>query len=183
MNNIKEIVKALASDGDKTALVCKVTAVDRDKRTIDCEPINETAPLLSVNLQANQGSSFGVVEYPKVGSYVICGFMAGGAAACVLLTDEVEEIDVEVGSSTINVKDGKIAMNGGNNEGLINIKDLVSRLNAIEEDINNAKSYLSAAVPGTQDGGANIKSAMSKWCDSSLTKTSQSDIEDTSITH
>ena len=71
MDNIKDAIRKLAQqDGETVALVCTVDAVDKKARTIDCTPVNEGAPLLGVNLQANQGSDFGLVIYPEKGGHI-----------------------------------------------------------------------------------------------------------------
>ena len=104
MNNIKETIRQLARGGRQSvSLVCTVDAVDRTARTVDCTPLDESAPLLGVNLQANQGSTFGVVTFPKVGSYVVVGFVADGAAGVVLLTDEVESVEVAISGDTARI--------------------------------------------------------------------------------
>ena len=72
MSNIQDAIRQLAQGGRQTvSLVCTVDAVDKDARTVDCTPLDEGAPLLGVNLQANQGSKFGIVAFPRVGSYVV----------------------------------------------------------------------------------------------------------------
>ena len=59
MSNIKDLIRELAKgDGEAYSLVCTVDSVDKEARTVDCTPVDEGAPLLGVNLQANQGSSF-----------------------------------------------------------------------------------------------------------------------------
>lgn len=104
MNNIKEAIRQLAQDGRQTvSLVCTVDAVDHTARTVDCTPIDESAPLLGVNLQANQESAFGIVAFPKVGSFVVVGFIAEGSAGVVLLTDEVESLEVVISESTARI--------------------------------------------------------------------------------
>ena len=53
MNNIKETIRQLAQGGRQSvSLVCTVDAVDKTARTVDCTPLDESAPLLGVNLQA-----------------------------------------------------------------------------------------------------------------------------------
>ncbi len=104
MSNIKEAIRRLAQDGRQTvSLVCTVDAVDKTARTVNCTPLNESAPLLGVNLQANQGSKFGIVTFPKVGSYVVVGFVADGSAGVVLLTDEIESVEVVISENTARI--------------------------------------------------------------------------------
>lgn len=182
MNNIKEIIRQLAQGGRQSvSLVCTVDAVDKTARTVDCTPLEESAPLLGVNLQANQESTFGVVAFPKVGSYVVVGFVADGAAGIVLLTDEVEEIQVGIGNSSLVIRDEAILMNGGRLGGLVRIAELTTCINNIEKDINLLKSVFSGWTPVAQDGGAVLKRRVESWASSQLKLTKRSDYENKRI--
>lgn len=157
MNNIADAIRKLAQGGHQTvSLICTVDAVDKEARTVDCTPIDESAPLLGVNLQANQESTWGVVTYPRVGSYVVVGFVADGNAGVVLMTDDIESIEVVVSDTTSRVvideervridvgeetsaeltKDG-VVLNGGTLGGLIKVAELTSKLNELIDAFNN----------------------------------------------
>lgn len=200
MNNIRNVISQLAkSGGDTVAMVCTVDAVDKKARTIDCTPIDEGAPLLGVNIQANQGSDIGMCVFPEIGSYVVVGFMSDGAAAMVMLTDRIESAEIVIGTvsavmnadgvtvssgeSTIKVTAGDIIFNGGELGGLVNIAELTGRFNAIERDINALKTAIKGWTPVSQDGGGALKSATADWSANMLAETSREDYEDTSITH
>jgi len=95
---IKEAIQQLAKTRDeKYCKICVVDAVDEATRTVDVSPIDESAPILSVNLQANQSSEVGVVCFPKVGSYVVVAFL-NPATAVVVLTEEIEKINISTNS-------------------------------------------------------------------------------------
>lgn len=52
---IQEAIRKMAAAGTEPyCKVCTVDAVDEDARTVDCTPLDEGAPLVGVNLQANQ---------------------------------------------------------------------------------------------------------------------------------
>ena len=157
MNNIADAIRKLAQGGHQTvSLICTVDAVDKEARTVDCTPIDESAPLLGVNLQANQESTWGVVTYPRVGSYVVVCFVADGNAGVVLMTDDIESIEVVVSDTTSRVvideervridvgeetsaeltKDG-VVLNGGTLGGLIKVAELTSKLNELIDAFNN----------------------------------------------
>ena len=193
MNNIKETIRQLAQGGRQSVcLVC----------TVDCTPLDESAPLLGVNLQANQESTFGVVAFPKVGSYVVVGFVADGAAGVVLLTDEVESVEVVISDDTARIsadKDGVrvlmgddtsaeltnegITLNGGGFGGTVKIVELTERINAIERDINNLKNVFSVWVAVPQDGGAALSAAAAAWSASPLELTQRGDYENEKVKH
>lgn len=203
MNNIKETIRQLAQGSRQSvSLVCTVDAVDKTARTVDCTPLDESAPLLGVNLQANQESTFGVVAFPKVGSYVVVGFVADGAAGVVLLTDEVESVEVVISGDTARIsadKDGVrvlmgddtsaelmkegVILNGGGLGGIVKVEQLTEHFNAIENDINELKNIFSAWVAVPQDGGAALSALTANWAGNLLTPTQRGDYENEKVKH
>lgn len=170
MGSIKDAIRQLAQpDGETVALVCTVDAVDKEARTVDCTPINEGAPLLGVNLQANQGSNFGLVIYPEKGAFVVVGFLADGAAGVVLATDRIESAEMVIGeTSAVMDADGVRVETSGikahiNKEdivfndgklGLVLIDKLTDKLNELKDTVNDlVKGYNThthtCAAPGS----------------------------------
>ena len=81
---IQEAIRKMAAAGTEPyCKVCTVDAVDEDARTVDCTPLDEGAPLVGVNLQANQECGEGVVLFPAVGSYVVVGVVGGSGGGGV----------------------------------------------------------------------------------------------------
>lgn len=172
MADLRNVIRQLAQqDGETVPLVCTVDAVDKKARTIDCTPLNEGAPLLGVNLQANQESNFGVCLFPAVGSFVVVGFVADGSAGVVLITDKVDSAEIVIGNySAVIDRDGcrfdadsisahittdGIVFNGGNLGGLIVIQKLTEKLNELKETVNalisnyNGHIHATTATVGT----------------------------------
>ena len=182
MADLRNIIRELAKpDGETVALVCTVDAVDEKARTIDCTPLNEGAPLLGVNLQANQGADYGFWLYPEVGSFVIVGFMADGAAGVVLSTEKIKQAEVVIGDMSADINADDIIFNGGKLNGLVKIDDLTKRLNKIENEINKLKGIMAGWVPVAQDGGAALKTAVADWSADTLLLTKRSDYENEKI--
>ena len=201
MSNIKDLIRELAKgDGEAYGLICTVDSVDKEARTVDCTPIDEGAPLLGVNLQANQNGKVGVVSYPRVGSYVVVGFVADGSAGVVLLTDNIESVEITTAEDKsravidddgvrINVGDDisaeltadGIVLNGGSLGGLVKVEELTGRLNTIENDINSLKSVFTGWVPAPQDGGAALKRSVASWAGQRLTPTKRGDYENEKV--
>ena len=182
MGNIGQMIKALARQGANIeAQLCTVTAVDAAARTVDCEPLDESAPLLGVNLQANQGLTSGMVLIPKVGSYVIVALMNDGVNGCVIATEEVERMELVIGEARVEVTEDGIVLNGGALGGLVKVEALTARLNGIEESINELKAALSGWVPVSQDGGAALKGAISSWASETLVLTERGDYENEKV--
>lgn len=191
MSDLRNIIRQLARpDGETAALVCTVDAVDKKARTVDCTPLNEGAPLLGVNLQANQKGADGICVFPEVGSFVVVGFIADGAAGVVLLSEKIESAEIVIGgASAIMDADGirfdapYITFNGGSLGGLVCVDGLTGRLNLIENDINTLKDALSAWIPVSQDGGAALKTAAADWFADKLTPSTRSDYENEKVNH
>lgn len=177
MDNIREVIRQLARSGPMASLVCVVDAVDRQARTVDCTPLDESAPLLGVNMQANQGSRWGMVAYPRVGSYVVVGFVAEGQAGVVLLTDDIESIEADTDTDTSRAMmddsgitlsvgtdttlcltpDG-ITLNGGTLGGLAVCSKIRSNLEMLQRYVETLRSAigsgLNAVGAGTAANGA-----------------------------
>lgn len=154
MADIQNIIRQLAkSDGETGVIICTVDSVDKKARTIDCTPINEAAPLLGVNLQANQESGFGLCIFPEVGAFVAVGFVNDSTTGIMLVTDKIESaeividktaavidadglrIDAEQMSAHFNKTD--IIFNGGDLNGLIIIQKLTDKLNELKDTVND----------------------------------------------
>lgn len=136
MSSIADLFGVLNSNkGELYCKVCKVDVVDEDKRVCDVSPIDGSAPLLDVKLQANQDSKHGVVVFPKKDSYVVVGFLTPDVGV-VLMTDEIDKVDVAIGKTTIFADKDKIVFNGGENQGLIKIKELTKKLNGLKDTVD-----------------------------------------------
>lgn len=204
MNNIADAIRRMAQGGRQTvSMVCMVDAVDKEARTVDCTPIDEGAPLLGVNLQANQDSAWGVVTYPRVGSYVVVGFVADGNAGIVLLTDDIESIEVVVSDTTSRVvideervridvgeetsaeltKEG-VMLNGGELGGLVKVEALTSKLNELIDAFNNHTHILTAgtvSVAGSATAQKNPAPITVPAITSKHTKVSRGDYENEKV--
>lgn len=112
----------------------------------------------------------GILITPKVGSYVLVADLSGGKKV-TMVTVMYSEID-------------KIVINGGKNDGLINICDLTDKLNKLVDEVNALKDKFNGHThTGTGYNGAvlTINATTSKA--SAATKFSKDDYEDTLITH
>ena len=205
MNNIAEAIRRMAQgDRQTVSLVCTVDAVDRESRTVDCTPLDEGAPLLGVNLQANQSSTFGMVAFPRVGSYVVVGFVADGDAGIVLMTDDIESAEVVVSDTTSRVlidekcvridvgeetsaeltKDG-VVMNGGSFGGLIKIQELTDKVNELVDKFNNHTHTVDAGIALTAGSYSGVTTApgSAQSPTGKAMKLNKADYEDEKVKH
>ena len=199
--DIRTAIRELSKNDNKMIIPAIVDKVDNDRRTVDCTPLNDEAPLLGINLQACQGGKHGgVLLVPRKGSHVVVALYDTSGRGCVILTEEIERILVEINDTIVDitskgvikfkVKDtiieltsSGITINGGDNHGMVKVKALTERLNAIEDDINSLKNVFSSWIPGSSDGGAALKAAVATWISNQLSKTSQKDLENDKVKH
>ena len=164
---LKEAIRVLAMSGAELyCKICTVDAVDVEARTVDCTPIDESAPLVGVNLQASQDGSVGVVQFPAAGSYVVVAFI-DPAVAVVVLCDQIDKVQLDIGRTSATVTDEGITLNGGRLGGLV----------------ISGKTVFSAWVPAGTDGGAALKTAATAWASRQLTQTVAAELENDSVKH
>jgi hypothetical protein len=167
MTKIAEYIKNLADNGDEIyAKVCKVDMVDTNNRTCDVSPLDGSAKIYDVRLQADIGGSKGFLIVPVKGSRVIVNWINKNAAF-VALTYDIDSVNLR----------------GDSFGGLIKIEDLVNRLNAVEKDLNNIKTAFKTWVTVPNDGGAALKTAAASWYGQQLNLTKKKDLENTKVKH
>lgn len=185
MGNIGQMIKALAHQGANIeAQLCTVTAVDAAARTVDCEPLDESAPLLGVNLQANQGLTSGMVLIPKVGSYVIVALMNDGVNGCVIATEDVERMELVIGEARVEVTEDGIVLNGGALGGMVKVEELTSKLNELIDAFNNHTHTLMTGtvnVAGSATAQSNAAPITVPAITSKHTKVSRGDYENEKV--
>lgn len=171
--------------------ICAVDKVDEDARTIDCTPLDEGAPLLGVNLQADQQQEVGVVQFPAAGSFVVVAFLSPNVAVVVLTTEitktlltignteavvednnvtlTTEKVTVEVKDKTAKIDvdgttvefDGTTTTFNGGSETMANAGELQKQLNTMSGRIDAIINAISSAAVVPMDGGASFKAALS----------------------
>lgn len=161
------------SGGGVVLLQGKVVRVDGDS----CSILLGDLELSDVRLRATVGETGEglLLVTPVVGSVVLVGSLTGDYRdLAVLSVDQFSEISL--GGSTFG--------------GLVKVTELVKRLNAIEGDINKLKDVMNSWIPvpcvsgaPTGDGGTALKTAAASWFGDKLKTSTQTDIENSKITH
>lgn len=189
--DLRQAIQQMAMSGAELyCKVCTVDAVDEDARTIDCTPIDEGAPLLGVNLQADQEQEVGVVQFPAEGSDVVVAFLSANVAVVVLATEitktiltigdtetivEDNSVTLTTKSVSVEVKDktAKIDVDGttvefdgntttfnGGSETMANATDLKKQLEKMSKRIDGIIDAIKNAVAIPQDGGTGLQKTM-----------------------
>ena len=189
--NLRQAIQQMAMSGAELyCKVCTVDAVNEDARTIDCTPIDEGAPLLGVNLQADQEQEVGVVQFPAEGSDVVVAFLSANVAVVVLTTEvtktmltvgnteavvednsvtlATEKVSVEVKDKTAKIDvdgttvefDGNTTTFNGGSETMANATDLKKQLEKMSKRIDGIIDAIKNAVATPQDGGTGLQKTM-----------------------
>lgn len=173
---IKEAIKSIVGVPGMMFVMGKVESVGDETCSVK---IADRLVINDVRLNASaDGNADNILIKPKVGSMVMMADLSGGELRSLVV------ISFSALDTMTVMFDGEVVINGGENEGLVKVKELTDKLNAIENDINNLKSIFSSWVPVVYDGGASLKTAVaSSWAAQTLATTSQKDIENPEIKH
>lgn len=167
----------------------EVTAVDESDYTCTVKLANGLE-LTPVQLKALKGASDTVVVVPQVGSDVQV-INIGNPDWMVISCDVVDKVIIKA-AVKVQIDCEDVVINGGSNNGLVIVGDLVQKLNAIEQDVNNLKTALQTALttPASEPGnGASsvfqqvLNGAVASWYGQQLQTTQQSDLENTKVKH
>ncbi|ENG5660630.1 hypothetical protein ABUT75_002190 [Flavobacterium psychrophilum] len=100
--NIAGVIKKISKSSDEVyAKICEVLEVNTEDKTIDVKPIDDTAEIFNVRLQA-ESETGGLVLIPKVGSMVLVVFLNKNNAA-VVNTSEIEKFSLVISTCKFEV--------------------------------------------------------------------------------
>ena len=173
--NIQDAIKIITqrelARSEMYCVLCKVNSVDTSARTCEVTPLNGKADLFDVRFQAELSLTEGVFIEPKVDSTVLVAFI-NSVQAAVVLCSEVENIYIDTQGDTI--------FNGGTLDGMVKVGDLVTKLNNLENKVNDLVTWTSTHThTGVTLGTASTGTAVGVV--GTLTPTQQADIENTKI--
>ena len=173
---IKEAIKSIVGVPGMMFVIGKVESVGDETCSVK---IADRIVINDVRLNASaDGNADNILIKPKVGSMVMMADLSGGELRSLVVIS-FSALD----SMTVRF-DGEVVINGGENEGLVKVKELTDKLNAIINDINSLKSVFKTGwTPMVYDGGAALKLAASSWYGSDLATISKEDIENDMIKH
>lgn len=172
MTKEQEILKKLQmlGNGNTKTFLALVDNNYPDKDYIDVKDMSGTLyPDVRKRAAIGTGDDAkkGIVITPVSGSSVIVSRIGDSDELFVEMFSEVESV----------------VFNGGENEGLVKVKELTNKINALENDINNLKTAFSTWVIVPSDGGAALKLITTTWFGSQLAVTNKSDIQNEKIKH
>ena len=105
-NDLAGALKNITKTSDEVyAKVCEVLEIDQDEKTVNVKPVDDTAEIYNVRLQA-ESESGGLVLFPKVGSMVLIVFINKNNAA-VVNTSEIEKLELVIENSELQIDKDK----------------------------------------------------------------------------
>ena len=105
-NDLAGALKTITKTSDEVyAKVCEVLEIDQDEKTVNVKPVDDTAEIYNVRLQA-ESETGGLVLFPKVGSMVLVVFINKNNAA-VVNTSEIEKLELVIENSELQIDKDK----------------------------------------------------------------------------
>ena len=144
----------------------EVSNVSETDWTCDVVPLDGNAPIKGVRLKPTKGGSYGFILIPTDGTQATVVFESK-TKAFLLNADEVD----------------KVLIRNGENGGLINISELVTKLNKLENKVNNLVTYSATHTHTGVTAGGGVTGVASTPVTGSLTLTQVSDLEDDKVLH
>jgi len=134
---IREAIQSIAGTlkNKFPAFLAKVKSVDEADNVCDIEPLNDDADMFDVRFRAQLGSASGFFAVPKIGSVVLV-VQTSETSGVIVCYSDVEKIS--------------LVCDGEENNGLVKVDYLFSRLRQLEQGLEQLKTMLTAhGHPGT----------------------------------
>lgn len=181
----QKLISALTEFVDNKAqqtggLICKVKEIDSTEYTCYCEPIGDYADIRLVKIKL-AADKFGFFVVPKLESLVIVSFLSDNSGYISMVT-EIDNLVIYIDSNNkLDVSSSGFVFNDGSLDGLVKINSLITKLNNLENLVNQFVTNFNGWVPVPNDGGAALKTAFTVNPVTPLTPTIKTDLENTKI--
>lgn len=187
MSKFRRVLINLIHKTIPAAIPGKVKSVNEEDFTCVVTPFDDGANYEEVRLKANvDGFDDGMVSIPEVGSSVLISpLFNSDRAYYVSRFSKVKKWHLKTvsGSSLAFDDQGNVSINGGTLGGIAKIDTLVSKLNAIETDLNTLKTAFATWVIVPADGGAALKAITAAWYAQTLSPSTKVQLENTKVKH
>jgi hypothetical protein len=161
--NIREAIKEIAGYQQERNLFAKVVSVDLSAKTCKVNTLEDEMDIFDVRLIANSGD--GLFIFPSIDSIVgVC--MINEIEGYVSLYSQIDSIQYGDGSF----------------EGMVKVPELTSKLNALEDKVNDMISVFNSHIH-TATGSTAPTTPPTTNQSPTISVTSQSEIENDKITH
>jgi hypothetical protein len=120
------------------SVVGVVKEIDKTNRTCTVEPIDESAMLYEVRLQADIGNSIGCVVFPKLESDVLVTFL-NKHTGYISLCSEVERIELVIDTLTIKADKKGVLLQRGQSDIKTELNNLFGFIDGVLDTLINFK--------------------------------------------
>jgi len=180
-DKIKQGIRAMVGADDPDMLIGTVSAVD-DQKLCCTVKLDDDIIYYKVRLRSVVTDDTGVYLLPKVDSKVTIARVDNGGHWTVVKWSEVDKMMLKIGQTTIEVIDGSVTINEGNNKGLVKVVELTQKINALEQKVNDLLTALQGVtIPLAPSGTYPFLPIFSPI--TPLQTTAQADIENPDVTH
>ncbi len=171
---IGELIKAFQRSG-QSFFPATIESVEGLTCTIKVDNLS----ISDVRLKAtNDDTEDTILLTPAVGSNVLVGSMSGTFDNLFIVhSDSISEAYLKVGETTFKLDKNGVEINGGKNDGVVKIKDMVSWMTKVYNDLQSLSTQLSTHL--VAGNGA----ALGMSFNVTTPNPSKADFEDTKVKH
>ena len=176
-NDVRESIQKIAGTFNKEVVsitVCTVQAVSESNRTCDCVPTTGEGTTLIPGVLLSAEANDGILLLPTVGSTVIVAFTSR-MTAFVLMTSDIDKVIVQA-ANLVQFNDGSLG-------GMTNVGALTTKLNNIENLVNDLMAKYNLHTHIVTAFGTPSSPAAPSEVGPYLTLTTRANIENTTVTH
>lgn len=181
---IREALKGFVNKSSAITLIATVKSVDEVNSVITVnlgDTLNEVL-IEDVRLRSTIDGDFGFCIIPKVGSVVLLLRLGAADDFLAVAFSEFDKAIFKGQSASLEVNQSEIVFNDNVLGGFMpDITKLISKINALETQVNNLKTVFSTWVTVPNDGGAALKTASATWAGTQMAATTVNDIKDPKI--
>jgi len=163
ITDIKDAIRRINPQTNNYSVVCTVSEIDTAKCVCNCTPIDGSAILVNVRINASDKDGFKLI--PKDGSSVLVTLI-NKTTGYVAMVSEVDEIH----------------LNGINEDGIVKVNDLVTKLNNLENKVNTIIATFNAHTHVASSFGSPTTTPPSPVV-GTLTPTVKIDLENIKVLH
>lgn len=127
MTTIREAIRKISRQDVFESVLGTVLDIDLTNKTCTVKPVEDLPNILEVRLSSVLSPEAGIIAIPTVGSFVIVG-QTSRDQPHILMMSEIDTYQLSANDT--------IQFNDGSNGGLVKVSELVTKLNAIENKVN-----------------------------------------------
>lgn len=175
---LRQIAKKYGGGG-----ICQGATVKTiDDTTFTCSvETDDEYEMPGILYKSISGGEIDVVFQPSINSRVFILQIDDSDEWMIVKFGAIDKVKIKIGETTFNMDGNLIELNGGQLGGMVKVEGLVSKLNAIESDLNSLKTVFNSWIVAPLDGGAALKTAATTWSTQNITVTERNELENIKV--